>query len=78
MCIRDSYLGELEQLTQDSLWEGLDSDNLTLQCRTVLGNSVAAMLLARCGVDPSGYLEDEDFQDVGNFNTCLLYTSRCV
>lgn len=63
------YLGELEQLTQGSLLEGLDSDNLTLQFRTVLGNSVAAMLLARCGVDPSGYLEDEDFQDVGNFNT---------
>ena len=63
------YLGELEQLTQDSLLEGLDSDNLTLQFRTVLGNSVAAMLLARCGIDTASYLEDEDFQDVGNFNT---------
>ena len=63
------YLAELEQLTQGSLLEELDGDNLALQFRTVLGNSVAAMLLARCGVDPSGYLEDEDFQDVGNFNT---------
>lgn len=63
------YLGELEQLTQGSLLEELDGDNLTLQFRTVLGNSVAAMLLARCGVDPTGYLEDEDFQEIGNFNT---------
>ena len=63
------YLAELEQLTQGSLLEELDGDNLALQFRTVLGNSVAAMLLARCGIDPASYLEDEDFQDVGNFNT---------
>ena len=63
------YLGELEQLTQGSLLEELDGDNLALQFRTVLGNSVAAMLLARCGIDPAGYLEDEDFQEIGNFNT---------
>ena len=65
----EDYLGELEQLTQGSLLEELDGDNLALQFRTVLGNSVAAMLLARCGIDPASYLEDEDFQDVGNFNT---------
>lgn len=63
------YLAELEQLTQGSLLEELDGDNLALQFRTVLGNSVAAMLLARCGIDPASYLEDENFQDVGNFNT---------
>ena len=63
------YLAELEQLTQGSLLEELDGDNLALQFRTVLGNSVAAMLLARCGIDPAGYLEDEDFQEIGNFNT---------
>ena len=63
------YLTELEQLTQGSLLEELDRDNLEMQFRVLLGNSVAAMLLARCGVDPSGYLEDEDFQEIGNFNT---------
>ena len=63
------YLGELQLLTQGSLLEELDEDNLTLQFRTVLGNSVAAMLLARCGVDSANYLEDEDFQEIGNFNT---------
>ena len=63
------YLGELELLTQGSLLEELDGDNLTLQFRTLVGNSVAAMLLARCGIDPLDYLEDEDFQEIGNFNT---------
>ena len=63
------YLGELGQLTQDSLLEGLDRENLEMQFRVLLGNSVAAMLLARCGIDTASYLEDEDFQDVGNFNT---------
>ena len=63
------YLGELEQLTQGSLLEELDDDNLTLQFRTLVGSSVAAMLLARCGVDPGDYLENEDFKEIGNFNT---------
>lgn len=63
------YLTELELLTRGSLLEELDRDNLEMQFRVVLGNSVAAMLLARCEVDPSGYLEDEDFQEIGNFNT---------
>ena len=63
------YLAELQQLTPSSLLEELDKDNLTLQFRTLLGNSVAAMMMARCGVDPSDYLEDEDFQEIGNFNT---------
>ena len=63
------YLGELEQLAPGSLLEESDDDNLTIQFRTVLGNSVAAMLLARCGIDPLDYLEDEDFQEIGNFNT---------
>lgn len=63
------YLGELELLTQGSLLEELDGDNLTLQFRALVGNSVAAMLLARCGIDPLDYLEDEDFQEIGNFNT---------
>ena len=57
------YLAELGQLTQGSLLEELDGDSLGLQFRTVAGNSVAAMLLARCGVDPAGYLGDEDFRD---------------
>lgn len=43
------YLGELELLTQGSLLEELDGDNLTLQFRTLVGNSVAAMLLAGVG-----------------------------
>ena len=62
------YLAELELLIQGSLLEELDEDNLTLQFRTLVGNSVAAMLLARCGIDPLYYLEDEDFQEIGNFN----------
>ncbi len=63
------YLAELELLTQGSLLEELDEDNLTFQFRTLVGNSVAAMLLARCGIAPLDYLEDEDFQGIGNFNT---------
>lgn len=62
------YLTEFQQFTPGSLLEELDGDNLALQFRTVLGNSVATMLLARCGIDSADYLEDADFQDVGNFN----------
>lgn len=52
------YLEELQQLTPDSLLEELDGENLALQFRTVLGNSVAAMLLARCGIDTASYQRD--------------------
>ena len=66
--IRD-YLSELKNLTEGSFLEELDDLNLEVLYRKALENSIGYMLMVRCGLDPAGTFEDEDFQDVLNFNT---------
>ena len=63
------YLAELKTLTEGSFLEELDELNLEVEYRRAVQNSIGYMLLVRCGLDPSGYFEDEDFRDVLNFNT---------
>ena len=63
------YLSELKTVTEGSFLEGLDELNLEVMYREALKSSIGYMLLARCGLDPSEYFEDEDFRDVLNFNT---------
>ena len=63
------YLSELKTLTEGSFLEELDELNLEVEYRRAVQNSIGYMLLVRCGLDPSGYFEDEDFRDVLNFNT---------
>ena len=63
------YLSELKTLTEGSFLEELDELNLEVEYRKAVQNSIGYMLLVRCGLDPSGYFEDEDFRGVLNFNT---------
>ena len=63
------YLSELKTLTEGSFLEELDELNLEVEYRRAVQNSIGYMLLVRCGLDPSGYFEDEDFRGVLNFNT---------
>ena len=63
------YLAELKTLTEGSFLEELDELNLEVEYRRAVQNSIGYMLLVRCGLDPSGYFEDEDFRGVLNFNT---------
>ena len=63
------YLSELKNLTEGSFLEELDDLNLEVLYRKALENSIGYMLAVRCGLDPAGTFEDEDFRDVLNFNT---------
>ena len=63
------YLAELKTLTEGSFLEELDEYNVEVMYRRALQTSIAYMLIARCGLDPSEYFEDDDFRDVLNFNT---------
>lgn len=63
------YLSELKSLTEGSFLEELDDLNLEVLYRKALENSIGYMLMVRCGLDPAGAFEDEDFRDVLNFNT---------
>ena len=68
-CTLDDRLDDLRAHVGNSLLEELDGDNLLVTYRTVMENSVAYMLLSRCGVDPVPHLMDEDFRGLLEFNT---------
>jgi hypothetical protein len=63
------YLNELMYCREDSFLEELDDLNVEVKYRTTLQNSVAYMLLVRCGIDPAEYLDFEGFRFIADFNT---------
>ena len=63
------YLSQLKGCTEDSFLEELDDFNIEVIYKRLAVNSVAYMLLSRCGLDADGYFEREDFLDITNFNT---------
>ena len=63
------YLSQLKGCTKDSFLEELDDYNIEVIYRRLAANSVAYMLLSRCGLDADGYFEREDFAEIINFNT---------
>ena len=54
---------------KDSFLEELDDYNIEVMYRELATNSVAYMLMARCGIDTAEYFDREDFGAVVNFNT---------
>ena len=66
--LRD-YMPQLKSCTQDSLLEGLDEYNIEVIYRQLAVNSVAYMLMSRCGVDTEAVFEREDFAEIISFNT---------
>lgn len=63
------YLAQLKDVTADSFLEELDDLNLEVMYQRLAVNSVAFMLVSRCGLDTGEYFDREDFQDIVNFNT---------
>ena len=63
------YLAQLKDCTESSFLEELDDYNIEVIYKRLAVNSVAYMLLSRCGLDADGYFEREDFSDITNFNT---------
>ncbi|RKI38504.1 DNA helicase [bacterium D16-51] len=63
------YLAQLKGCTKDSFLEELDDYNIEVIYKRLAANSVAYMLLSRCGLDADGYFEHEDFAEITNFNT---------
>ena len=63
------YLAQLKDVTADSFLEELDDLNIKVMYQRLAVNSVAFMLVSRCGLDTGEYFDREDFQDIVNFNT---------
>lgn len=63
------YTAQLKDCIKGSFLEGLDDFNIEVMYRELAANSVAFMLMTRCGIDAAEYFEREDFEAVVNFNT---------
>jgi hypothetical protein len=63
------YLHDLMYSRDDSFLEELDELNVDVEYRMTLQNSVAYMLLTRCGIEANKHFVAEDFRHVTDFNT---------
>ena len=63
------YFSQLKDCTKDSFLEELDAFNIEVIYRRLAANSVAFMLISRCGLDTNEFFDREDFADIVNFNT---------
>ena len=63
------YYSQLRDCTKDSFLEELDDFNIEVIYRRLAENSVAFMLISRCGLDTNEFFDRDDFADIVNFNT---------
>ena len=63
------YFSQLKDCTKDSFLEELDDFNIEVIYRRLAANSVAFMLISRCGLGTNEFFDREDFADIVNFNT---------
>ena len=63
------YMPQLKSCTKNSFLEELDEYNIEVIYRQLAVNSVAYMLMSRCGVDTEAVFERKDFAEIINFNT---------
>ena len=63
------YFSQLKDCTKDSFLEELDDFNIEVIYKRLATNSVAFMLISRCGLDTNEFFDRDDFADIVNFNT---------
>ena len=63
------YLAELIYYKEDSNLQFLDEENIEALFKPLLQNSIAYMLMVRCGIDPAEHFLRDDFGYIGGFNT---------
>jgi hypothetical protein len=61
------YLGDLLACRENSLLKGLDGPEVEEEYLAVLKNSVAYMLLTRCGIDAGRHIGRENFSQIPDF-----------
>ncbi len=63
------YLSELMGVREGSFLEDYDELNVEVMFRNLLKNSVAYMMMIRCGVNADEYYSVDDFRNIVNFNS---------
>ncbi len=67
------YHSELMEVRNGSFLEDYDEQNVEVMFRNLLKNSVAYMMMVRCGVDADLFFDLDDFRSIVNFNS-----SECI
>ncbi len=67
------YLSDMQYRKTNSFLEELDDQSTEVTFRNLLTASVQYMVLSRCGLNPSGYLNEDDFRTITNFNTPRMF-----
>ena len=63
------YLKDILDYRRDSFLEELDDYSVEVQAKSLLSNSIAYMVMVRCGIDTGTYLDKDDFRNITDFNT---------
>ena len=72
----DNNGGDIRAIVDGSLLMDYDEAGVEMQFKSAAAISVTYTLLERCGFEPAGWFDKDDFQAIYNFSTpCLLYTS---
>ena len=65
----DNNAQDIRDIVDGSLLEGYDDLNLEQEFKSAGAISITWLLLSRCGIDPEGWFDREDFQAVYSFST---------
>lgn len=63
------YIKDMLSFRQDSFLEEVDKYNVEVEVKNILSNSIAYMVMVRCGLETEGYIGTGDFQNIKDFNT---------
>ena len=65
----DNNAQEIRDIVDGSLLEGYDDLGLEMEFKSAGAISITWLLLSRCGIDPEGWFDRDDFQAVYSFST---------
>ena len=65
----DNNAQDIRDIVDGSLLEGYDDLGLEMEFKSAGAISITWLLLSRCGIDPEGWFDRDDFQAVYSFNT---------
>ena len=65
----DNNAQDIRDIVDGSLLEGYDDLNLEMEFKSAGAISITWLLLSRCGIDPEGWFDRDDFQAVYSFST---------
>lgn len=63
------YIEDILTSRKDSSLEKLDEGQVRVKIKSLLSNSIAYMVMIRCGIQPENYFEPEDFKSITELNT---------